>query len=95
MRLKAKYICHILGRNCLLKRVTEGKIEELRRRGRWLKQSLDDHNEKKRFLNLREEPLYLSLWTTLLQESMDLSQDKLRNEQTMCCKFSYRHCTEV
>jgi hypothetical protein len=31
---KAKYICHILGRNCFLKRVTEGKIEELRRRGR-------------------------------------------------------------
>jgi hypothetical protein len=31
---KAKFICHILVRNCLLKRVTEGKIDELRRRGR-------------------------------------------------------------
>jgi hypothetical protein len=31
---KATCIYHIFGRNCLLKRVTEGKIDELRRRGR-------------------------------------------------------------
>jgi hypothetical protein len=45
-RRKANWICHILRRNCLLKHVIEGKIEEkvgMRgRRGRIRKQLLDD-----------------------------------------------------
>jgi hypothetical protein len=43
-RRKANWLGHILHRNCLLKHVTEGKIEEgvTGRRGRRRKQLLDD-----------------------------------------------------
>jgi hypothetical protein len=41
-RKKVKGIGHILRRNCLLKRVIEGKVEGTRRRGRRRKQLLDD-----------------------------------------------------
>jgi hypothetical protein len=50
-RTKANWIRHILRRNCLLKHVTEGKIEVrvevTGRRGRRRKQLLDDLKEKK------------------------------------------------
>jgi len=39
---KDNWIGHILSRNCLLKHVTEGKIEGTVRRGRRRKQLLDD-----------------------------------------------------
>ena len=39
---KANWIGHILRRNCLLKQVTEGKIEGTVRRGRRRKKLLDD-----------------------------------------------------
>jgi hypothetical protein len=45
-RRKANWIGHILCRNCLLKHVTEGKIEEMRRWGRRHKQLLDDLKER-------------------------------------------------
>jgi hypothetical protein len=45
-RRKANWICHFLRRNCLLKQVTdrklEGRIEVTGRRGRRWKQLLDD-----------------------------------------------------
>ena len=43
-RRKAKWLGHVLYRNCLLKHVIEGKIEEgvTGRRGRRRKQLLDD-----------------------------------------------------
>jgi hypothetical protein len=43
-RRKANWLGHILHRNCLLKHVIEGKIEErvTERRGRKRKQQLDD-----------------------------------------------------
>jgi hypothetical protein len=48
-------------RNCLLKHVIEGKIEEkvegVRRRGRRCKQLLDDVKEKRRYWKLKEEAL--------------------------------------
>jgi hypothetical protein len=34
IRRKANWICHILRKNCLLKHVIEGKIEEKGRRGK-------------------------------------------------------------
>ena len=50
-------------RNCLLKHVIEGKIEEkvegARRLGRRCKQLLDDVKEKRRYWKLKEE----ALWT--------------------------------
>jgi len=54
-RMKANWIGHILRRNCLLKHVIAGKTEERRRRGRRLKQLLDDVKEKRIFGNLKEE----------------------------------------
>jgi hypothetical protein len=59
--VKAKWIGHILRRNCLLKHVTEGKlegrIEMTGRRGRRRKQLLDDLTEKRRYWKLKEEAL--------------------------------------
>jgi hypothetical protein len=55
---KANWIGHILRRNCLLKHVTEGKLEGrtemMGRRGRRRKQLLDDHKEKRRYWKLKE-----------------------------------------
>jgi hypothetical protein len=52
-REKAKWVCHIVCRNYLLKQVIEGKLEgriEMNgRRGRRRKQVLDDLKEKRRY----------------------------------------------
>jgi hypothetical protein len=67
-RRKANWIGHILGRNCLLKHVIEGKIEvrieATGRRGRRRKQLLDDLTEKRRYWKLNEEALDRTLWRT-------------------------------
>jgi hypothetical protein len=67
-RRKANWIGHILPRNCLLKRVIEGKIEgriEMTgKRGRRRKQLLDDLKEKRRYWKLKEEALDRTLWRT-------------------------------
>ena len=44
-RKKANWIGHMLCRDCLLKRVIEGKIEETGSRGRRRKRLLDDLKE--------------------------------------------------
>jgi len=51
-RWKANWIGHTAGRNCLLKRVIEAKIQRLGRRGRRCKQVPDDHKEKKKYWKL-------------------------------------------
>jgi hypothetical protein len=67
---KANWIGHILRRNCLLKHVTEGKIQgriEVKgRRGRRIrcKQLLDDLKEKRGYWKLKEEALNRTLWRT-------------------------------
>jgi hypothetical protein len=67
-RRKANWIGHILRRNCLLKRLIEGKlggrIEMAGRRGRRRKQLLDDLREKRRYWKLKEEALDRTLWRT-------------------------------
>jgi hypothetical protein len=64
-RRKANWIGHILHRNCLLKRVIEGKLEgRTGRRGRRRKQRLDDLKEKRRYWKLKEEALDRTLWRT-------------------------------
>jgi hypothetical protein len=45
-RKKVNWIGHILRRNCLLKHITDGKIEVEMRRGRRCKQLLDDFNKQ-------------------------------------------------
>ena len=62
---KANWIGHILRRNCLLKRVIEGKIkremEVTRRRGRRRK-LLDDLKYRRGYTQLKEEALNRTMW---------------------------------
>ena len=63
---KANWIGHILRRNCLLQRVTEGKIQgeiEVRgRRGRRCRKLLDDLKERIGYSHLKEEALDRTMW---------------------------------
>ena len=63
---KAKWIGHILRRNCLLQRVIEGKIqggiEVTGRQGRRLSKLLDDLKERRGYSHLKEEALDRTMW---------------------------------
>jgi hypothetical protein len=63
---KAKWIGHILRRNCLLQPVIEGKIkggiEVLGRRGRRRRKLLDDPKERRGYSHLKEEALDRTMW---------------------------------
>jgi len=63
---KANWIGHILRRNCLLQRVTEGKIksgiEVIEKRGRKRKKLLDDLKERRGYCHLKEEALDRTKW---------------------------------
>jgi len=67
-RKKANWIGHVLCRNCLLKHITEGKIEgmiEVRgRQGRRCARLVDDHKEKRGYWKLKEKALDHTLWRT-------------------------------
>jgi hypothetical protein len=68
-RRKANCIGHTLRRNCLLKRIIEGRIEGVidltGRRGIRRKQLLDDLKERRGHRKLKEEALDRALWRTL------------------------------
>jgi hypothetical protein len=63
---KAKWIGHILRRNCLLQQVIEGKIkggiEVTVRRGRRRRKLLDDLKERRGYSHLKEEALDSTVW---------------------------------
>jgi hypothetical protein len=63
---KAKWIGHILHRNCLLQQVTEGKIkggiEVTGRQGRRRRKLLDDLKERRGYPHLKEEALDCTMW---------------------------------
>jgi len=63
---KAKWIGHILRRNCLLKQVIEGEIkremEVARRRGSRRKKLLDDLKDRTGYSHLKEEALDSTMW---------------------------------
>ena len=63
---KANWIGHILRRNCLLQRVTEGKIqgeiEVIGRQGRRRVKLLDDLKERRGYSHLKEEALDRNMW---------------------------------
>ena len=67
---KAKWISHILRRNCLLQQFVEGKIQggiEVRGRlGRRRRKLLDDLKERRRYSHLKEEALDRTMWRALL-----------------------------
>jgi hypothetical protein len=62
---KANWIGHILRRNCLLQRVTEGKIqggiEVTGRQGRGRRKLLDDLKKRRGYSHLKEEALERSM----------------------------------
>jgi hypothetical protein len=75
-RRKAKWIGHILHTNCLLKHITEGKIEGTEvtgRQERKCKQLLDDLKETTGYWKLKEEALDHTLWGTHFGKGMGLS----------------------
>ena len=61
IKRKAKWIGHILRRNCFLKQVIEGKIkgqiEVTRRQGRRRQKLLDDLKDRRGYCELKEEAL--------------------------------------
>jgi hypothetical protein len=63
---KAKWIGHVLRRNCLLQRVIEGKIqggiEVTGRQGRRCRKLLDDLKERRGYSHLKEEALDRTMW---------------------------------
>ena len=63
---KANWIGHILGRNSLLQRVTEGKVQRGRevtgRQVRRRRKLLDDLKERRGYSHLKEEPLDRTVW---------------------------------
>ena len=63
---KANWIGHILYRNCLLQRVTKGKIqggiEVTGRQGRRRRKLLDDLKERRGYSHLKEEALDRTMW---------------------------------
>ena len=63
---KANWIGHILGRNCLLQRVIEGKIkggiEVTERRGRRRRKLLDYLKERRGYSHLKEEAVDRTMW---------------------------------
>jgi hypothetical protein len=63
---KANWIGHILRRNCLLQRVTEGKIqggiEMTGRQERRRRKLLDDLKEKRGYSHYKEEALDRTMW---------------------------------
>jgi hypothetical protein len=63
---KGNWIGQILRRNCLLQRVTEGKIqggiEVTGRQGRRRRKLLDDFKERRAYSYLKEEALDRTMW---------------------------------
>jgi len=63
---KANWIGHILRRNCLLRRVIEGKIkggiEVTGRRGRGRRKLLDGLKERRGYSHFKEEALDRTVW---------------------------------
>jgi hypothetical protein len=76
-KLRANWIGHILRRNCLLQRVTEGKIkggiEVTGRRGRRHRKLLDDLKERRGYSHLKEVALDRTMWRARLEEALGLS----------------------
>jgi hypothetical protein len=81
---KAKWIGHILRRNCLLQRVIEGKIkggiEVTGRRGRRRRKLVGDLKERRGYSHLKEEALDRTMWRNHLEEALNLSSDRILNE---------------
>ena len=67
-RRNFKYTCYVLCRNCLLKQVTEGKIEVRLEvtgiHGVRRNQLLNNRKERRGYRNVKEEALDRAVWRT-------------------------------
>jgi hypothetical protein len=71
---KTNLIGNILRRNCLVKHIIEGNIEQgIEVIGRISKQPLDDIKERRGCCKLKVEALYRTVWRTLFGIIMNLS----------------------
>jgi hypothetical protein len=72
-RTKAKWIGHILHRNCLRNHVIEGKLDgRIEITGRRRKQLLDERKEMRGHWKLKEEALDRTVGELALEEAVDL-----------------------
>ena len=83
-RKRADWIGHMLGRNCLLKHIIEGKVERgievTGRQGGTYKPLVDDHKETRRYWKLIEEALDCILWKTHFGRGYGPVANGLQNE---------------
>jgi hypothetical protein len=79
---KANWIGHILRGNRLLKHGTEGKIRGISDGKKRKKSSaaIDDFKEKRGCWKLKKDAKIALCGEVVLEEAMDLSQDRLRDE---------------
>jgi len=81
---KANWTGHILRRNCLLRRVIEGKIkggiEVTERRGRGRRRLLDDLKERRWYSHLTEEALDRTMRRARFGRGFGPVEDRLLNE---------------
>ena len=100
-RRKANWISYILGRNCFLKYIVEGKIEGrievAGRHGRRRKQLLADLNEKSVYWKLKEEALDHTLLRNFCGRGCHKTDNRMMNfihiilcntRQKSACPFS-------
>jgi hypothetical protein len=77
LKRKANWIGHILPRNCLLQRITEGEIqgwiEVTGRQGRRRRKLLDDLKKMRGHSHLKEEAGIALCGELALEEALDLS----------------------
>jgi hypothetical protein len=87
-RRKSNCTDHIVHRNCRLKHIIEGKIEEgikvTGRQGKRRKQLLDDLKGTIGYSKFKEEAADCTLWRTHFDKGyMDLLQDRLQNDENV------------
>jgi len=74
---KTNWIGHILRRNCLIQRVTEGKIQEgievTGRQGRRRRKLLDNLKDRRGYSHLKKEALDRTMWRARFGKALDLS----------------------
>jgi hypothetical protein len=94
LKWKAKWIGHILHRNCILRQVTEGKIEggieATGRRGIRRRKLLDELKESRGYSRLKEEALDRSIWRARLGRGFEpvvRQTTKCMNEELIECEI--------
>jgi hypothetical protein len=77
---KAYWTGDTLRRNCLLKHVIEGEMEQMRRGRRTRNRILDDRKKRRKHWKLKRTHLIAVSGKYALEETTDLSQHRLRDD---------------